>query len=202
MQDRVSFDVEHAITYALNRLEHDLPAELVYHSLAHTRDEVEPVAIHLAHMEGIVNDESLLLLHTAAYYHDIGYVEDVHNHEAAGVRIARTVLPYFGYCAAQIDVIDGLIMATRQPQSPRTPLERILADADLDSLGRLDFIQRSLDLYAEVTTLGDTLSLAEWYQRQLEFLSTHCYFTSSACAMRNRGKQNNIELLRHMLARG
>jgi uncharacterized protein len=202
MPDTVSLDCDRnqAIAYALARLERELPQELVYHSLAHTRDEVVPIVARLAQQEGIFDEEALLLLHTAACYHDIGFVEQVHDHEAAGVRIARAMLPGFGYRPAQVDTIEGLIMATKLPQSPRTLLERILADADLDSLGRLDFLQRSLDLRTELIALGASISLSEWYQRQIQFLSAHRYFTPSARAMRNRGKQHNMALLHSLLA--
>jgi uncharacterized protein len=199
MQDTVSFVFDQAIAYALTRLERDLPVSLVYHSLAHTHDEVVPIAAHLARMEGINDRETLLLLRTAAYYHDIGFVEQSYEHEAAGVQIARAVLPQFGYNAAQIELIEGLIMATRLPPSPRTLLEQILTDADLDSLGRFDFFSRSLDLRVELAASGIGIPLSDWYRQQLEFLSTHRYFTSSAHALRNVGKQHNIALLQSLI---
>ena len=67
-------DFERAKEYALKRLEKELPPDLLYHNLEHTRDIVVPAVERLAAMEGI-EGEALLLLRTAAYYHDLGFVE-------------------------------------------------------------------------------------------------------------------------------
>src|SRR5262245_42409198 len=102
-------DFEGARQHALERLERELSPAYMYHSLAHTRDEVVPAVERLACIEG-VNSEALLLLRTAAYYHDIGLLRQRINHEAAGAQIAAVALPGFGYSPAQIQAIDGMIM--------------------------------------------------------------------------------------------
>src|SRR5262245_36481544 len=127
-------DLARARAYALARLEDELSPALCYHSLAHTRDDVAPAVERLAAAEGVAG-EALLLLRTAAYFHDLGFVERRDDHEAIGARIAREALPCFGYRPPQIALVEGMIMATRMPQAPRTSLERILADADLDVCG-------------------------------------------------------------------
>jgi uncharacterized protein len=185
-------DFKRARQYALGRLERELPPMLCYHSLAHTRDDVVPAAERLAALEG-VDGEALLLLRTAAFYHDLGHVEQYLNHEAIGIRIAAQVLPHFGYSAAHIQVISGLIMATKLPQSPRTLLEEIMADADLDVLGRDDFFTRNQDLRAERAALGVPTTDEEWYSGQLEFIQSHRYFTAAARTLRDAKKQQNIE---------
>lgn len=185
-------DFERARQYALERLERELPPTLFYHSLAHTRDDVVPAAERLATMEG-VDGEALLLLRTAAFYHDLGHVEQYTNHEAIGIRIAVEVLPRFGYSAAHIQVISGIIMATKLPQSPRALLEEIMADADLDILGRDDFLARNQDLRTERAALGLPTTDEEWYSSQLEFIQTHRYFTAAARTLRDAKKQQNIE---------
>src|SRR5262249_11139094 len=133
---------EYARAYALQRLERELPPALTYHSLAHTRDDVAPATLRLAAIAGI-SGEQRMLLHTAAYYHDIGFVVQRADHELASARIAAEILPTFGYGPAQIAIIHSMIMATKLPQSPRTLLEQLLADADLDALGRTDFMSRN-----------------------------------------------------------
>jgi uncharacterized protein len=131
-------DYEQARTYALSRLAHDLDPALCYHSLNHTRDDVALAMERLAPLEG-VHGEALLLLRTAAFFHDLGFLERREGHEAAGVRLIGKVLPGYGYSPEQISQIGGLIMATRLPQAPTNLLEQLLADSDLDLLGRNDF---------------------------------------------------------------
>ncbi len=187
-------DFERARQYALERLEQELPETLYFHSLAHTRDDVVPAVERLAAMEG-VEGERLLLLRTAALYHDIGFIERYNDHESVSIRIAKEALPPFGYTAEQIEVISNMILATRLPQSPHNLLEEILADGDLDNLGRDDFAERSRLLRAEQEVLGLNVSDEVWYERQLEFLRNHEYFTDAARRLRDAKKAQNLQEL-------
>jgi uncharacterized protein len=189
---------ERAKRYALRRLERELPPVLTYHCIAHTRDDVVPAAERLAALEG-VEGEHLLLLLTAVYYHDIGFVKQCTDHEAMSVQIVATVLPRFGFSPAEIEVISGIIMATRLPQSPSTLLEEIMVDADLDLLGRDDFWPLNRALRAEMAALGQSMTDEEWYSSQLEFVQTHHYFTAAARTLRNHRKQRNLEELSAVL---
>ena len=193
-------DFEQAQHYALDRLERELSPKLVYHSLRHTRDDVLPAAERLAPVEGVAGEE-LLLLRTAAVYHDIGFVKQRVDHEDVGARIAAEVLPRFGYNPAHIAAIGGMIMATKLPQSSRTLLEKILADADLDVLGRDDFLTRNQDLRAELAAYGTLATDEQWYTNQLKFLEGHRYFTAAARSLRDPQKQKNIAALRVLLAK-
>jgi len=192
-------DFERAKHYAFERLKRDLPPHVLYHSLAHTREDVLPAAERLAAIER-VDAESFLLLRTAACYHDIGFVERHHEHEVASARFARAILPRFGYQPGQIAAIQGMILATRLPQSPHTLLEEILADADLDSLGRVDFLPHSMALRAELAAFGTPMSEEQWYEHQLTFLQSHRYFTIAASALRDTQKRRNITALTALLA--
>jgi uncharacterized protein len=192
-------DYEHARQYAIERLTHELARELTYHSIWHTHDDVVPAVEHLAQRSGVVGDQ-LLLLRTAAYYHDIGFIEQRDGHEAVGVRIAEAILPHYGYTATDIQIVSAAIMATRLPQSPRTMLEQLLADADLDVLGRTDFLQRNRALRAELAFYDAEVSDAAWYRGQIQFLSQHRYWTAAALELRNPGKQHNIVALQALLA--
>ena len=192
-------DFEGARQYALTRLSRELAPEMRYHSLAHTRDEVAVAVERLAGMEGLPPADRLLLL-TAAYFHDLGYVEHRESHEAAGIEIVRAVLPGFGYTPAQLDTIGAMLLATRLPQTPRTLAEAILADADLDVLGQEEYWTRSEDLRGEWATFGEHVTDQDWYRTQLNFLSAHRYFTASARRLRDAQKQANIERLMSLLA--
>jgi len=191
-------DFEAAQQYALGRLRRELPPELVYHSVWHTEEDVLPGVERLAEWSGVVG-EPLLLLRTAALYHDLGFVTQRVGHEDVSIRIAATVLPDFGYSPEQIEQIKGMIAATRLPQTPTNLLEEILADADLDSLGRTDFTPRNQALRAEMAQYGVLHTDVEWLQGELNFLSGHRYFTAAAHALRDEQKQKNIEELKELL---
>jgi uncharacterized protein len=191
-------DLDGARAYALGRLDRELSPVLCYHSIAHTRDDVAPAAERLAAAERL-DDEELLLLRTAAYFHDIGFVERREDHEVRGARIAADVLPRFGYGAAQIVAIVGMIMATRLPQTPQTLAQRILADADLDVLGRADFLSVNQCLRVEMAHAGMPASDSEWYRVQLHFLRGHSYWTPAARTLRDAQKRLNVALLAQLL---
>jgi uncharacterized protein len=194
----MSADFDQAKAYALHRLERDLPPYLYYHNYRHTAGEVVPAATRLAELTE-VTDEPLLLLLTAAYYHDLGFGEDRLEHETISCRIAAETLPDFGYTAEQIAPIQAIIMATRLPQSPANLLESLLADADLGIFGRANFFERNHDLRAELAALGQTFSDKEWALDQLAFIQEHNYFTAVARQLWNAQKEENIRRLKLLL---
>jgi uncharacterized protein len=191
-------DFEQAKAYALRRLENELAPDLFYHSLQHTRDDVWPAARRLAALAGIKGEE-LLLLETAALYHDLGFVKQTTEHEKVSAGMAQEVLPHFGYNRQQVKQIKGMIMATRLPQTPQNFLEELMADADLDTLGRKDFFITNEKLRLELKAYGRPIMLHEWHDIQLNFLKNHNYFTVAAKSLRTKQKQKNMQRLRELL---
>jgi uncharacterized protein len=187
--------------YALERLEEGLSPRLCYHSIRHTRDEVVPTVELLAGMEG-VEGEDLQLLRTAAFYHDIGFLERRDGHEEVSVRMARGVLPGFGFKPGQIEVICGIIEATRLPQSPGNVLEQLMSDADLGLFGDECFWERNRDLRAEWAEFGVVFNDEGWYREQLRFMEGHEYFTEVARQLFGGKKRELIDELVGWLARG
>lgn len=194
----MTFDFEGARDYALGRLERELSPLLTYHCIEHTRDDVAGAAKRLAALEGITG-EALLLLLTAVYYHDLGFVIQRADHEATSIGMARQILPRFGYTPQQIEIITNLIQATRLPQTPHNLLEQIMADADLDVLGREDFWRHNRDLRAEMEAFGGPVDDEVWCQGQIVFLSQHRYFTESARRLRQPHKDEIVAELRRDL---
>jgi predicted metal-dependent HD superfamily phosphohydrolase len=175
----------------VSELRHHLSPTLYYHGLHHTLD-VAAVAAELAAAEGVTDAESLLLLRTAALYHDAGFLHAYQGHEAAGCELVRATLPGFGFQVGQVEQVCAMIMATRYPQEPRSHLDRILCDADLDYLGRPDFESISTSLYHELTARQLIASQYAWFQLQASFLGHHCYWTATALARRAPAKQARL----------
>jgi uncharacterized protein len=182
--------VERAGNDILNRLKKELPPQLYYHNADHAKDVYE-AAKRIGEAEGITGDEMQLLL-TAAYYHDSGFLIKAKGHEEESCRIAREALSDYGYKADEIERICGMIMATRLPQSPTNHLEEILADADLDNLGRADFFEISHKLFLENSFFGKGGDENEWNRQQIDFIEKHQYFTKSAINLRQAKKDANL----------
>lgn len=191
-------NIEKAEEYVFEKLEESLSDTLFYHGLHHTVDVVN-AALRLSIAEGIHDRDALLLLQTAALYHDLGFISTYRGHETESCRIARVSLPDFGYNDADITKICGMIMATKIPQSPTNHLERILADADLDYLGREDFWPISTSLYEELREREMVTDLHSWNQLQIVFLEKHEYWTETAKQWRNEAKLKRIEELKAMV---
>lgn len=185
---------ENAGKFILKKLGKELPQHLSYHSVEHIHD-VYTAAEKLGKQENISDYEMKLLL-TAAWFHDSGFLKGAKDHEEESCRITRQTLPDYGYTAEEIERICGMIMATRIPQSPKNHLEEILADADLDYLGRDDFFTIGDKLFAELSIFGFLKTTDEWNRLQVRFLESHHYFTPTAIQQKQAIKEAHLALVK------
>ena len=190
-------DIEKVEEYMLNFLQKNLPANLLYHNVNHTKDVLN-AAVTLAENEG-VNGEELTLLKTAVWFHDSGFSIQNKNNEEIGCAIAKKILPGLNYTPLQIEKVCSLIMATKIPQSCTNLLEQIICDADLDYLGREDFWELSKRLYEEIGK-EEEIDDKAWYELQADFLEEHHYFTATANRLRNDTKQKHLQKIKQRIA--
>jgi class 3 adenylate cyclase len=181
----------------LDKLEMDLPGYLFYHNVKHTVDVVTEVEL-IGWAEGCT-DEEILILKTAALFHDAGHIVAYDNHEYYGTQIARQMLPEFKYTSDQIERICSLILSTKLPPKPTNLLENIICDSDLDYLGRSDFIPVSNTLYEELKAQNKMGSLNDWNKIQVKFISGHQYFTKTARKLREVNKQLQIDRIQSLI---
>lgn len=184
-------DQSKARAHILRRLRTELSDDRTYHSFEHTVD-VYASAIDIGEKENI-SDSDMVLLKTAALYHDAGFLLGHDDHEKNGCILVRQDLPAFGYSESDIARICEMIMATKIPQEPQDHLSRILCDADLDYLGRDDFGRIGDKLYLELKVDGIVKSREEWDELQIEFLREHHYFTETSKNERDASKQANLD---------
>jgi len=181
----------------LDKLEKELPGFLYYHNVKHTVDVVTEVEL-IGWAEGL-DDEGILLLKTAALFHDAGHTVSYDDHEYHGTLLAREFLPKYGYSEEQIDRVCEIIMATKLPPQPRDIYQKIICDADLDYLGRSDMIPVSNTLYKELKEQDKIGTLNDWNKLQLKFISSHSYFTKTAQSLREVNKQKQIDRIRRLI---
>ncbi len=177
--------------FVINKLEKELPENLYYHGPHHTRDVVQ-AAERIGKAEGL-DPEELMLVKMASLLHDAGFLNKYWSNEPEGVKIAKEMLPAYGFTDSQIDIIEGLIMATSIPQKPTNHLEEIICDADLDYLGREDFEKISLTLQQELLDYGGIKNPEDWDPIQVKFLTAHKYFTKTNIETRQVKKEEHLD---------
>ncbi len=178
----------------LTLLDKELPSELTYHGTHHTLDVLDVSNEYIVRSR--IGHEDALLLRTGVLLHDFGFTRSFENHEKNGALLAEEMLPEFGFDETQIQAVCGLIMATKVPQDPRTDLEKIICDADLDYLGRDDYYPISNTLFKELKSLGRIQTEAEWNALQIGFLEAHSYHTPFAIENRQPEKEKRIAELK------
>lgn len=178
----------------IGNLERDLPSWLTYHNAEHTKyvlEKAETIALH----ENI-KGRDLLLIKIAALYHDAGFLIDHENHEVLGCKLASRELLGTPLTQEEIHKVCGMIQATNIPQRPRTILEKIVADADLEYLGTDNFEAFGENLYKELLHFNPNLTQQEWDEIQIDFLSKHSYHTVFCSQHREPTKQENLQMVK------
>jgi HD superfamily phosphodiesterase len=186
---------QHMKELVINLLKDNIPENYYYHNYKHTL-YVHDTALEIAIHENCTANE-LDLISTAAFWHDTGYIKTYKNHEEESCNLARQYLPDYGYSADDIDIVCGMIMATKIPQSPKNKLEEILADADLEYMGTKSFDSTADDLFKEINSINPDLTEEKWIYTQISFLQNHHYFTRFCVENKEPVKQDYLLKLRN-----
>ena len=166
--------------------------KLPYHNFAHAVD-VAQAADTLAGLENLSTNQGFLL-QTGACLHDIIYDIHAKDNEEQSTLLAEDLLPIFDYGYEDIYQVKSIILATKIPTKPKSRLEEVMCDADVDNLGRPDFLDKC-ELLRQERGVED---LKNWYGNTLKFLQGHRYYTESARDLRQKGFEENLENLRRL----
>ena len=110
--------------------------------------------------------------------------------------MAGRILKLIGYKPNEIVKVQKMILSTDLEREPKTHVEKILCDADLDHLGREDFFKLDGKVREGRRARGiDVSDEAKWYKGTLEFIKKHQYYTESQKKLREKEKQKNIKRL-------
>ena len=204
----ISERLQNANRYVNQRLANELHPRLYYHNRRHTIEDVFNTASDLAIRSNLDLTKRDLLL-TAVLFHDLAWVnvqgnspEDyarAHEHEVQGAAIARQVLPAMDYSTQEIDQVEKLILATRVPQQPGNLLERLIVDADMSSIGRVNFWITSMALREELAAFGHFIPEIDWYWRQYHLLRNFTFFSDPGCELFDNQRLVNIHAIRARL---
>jgi uncharacterized protein len=185
----------------LELLRTSLDPRLTYHCVAHTEDVVQQVE-RIASAEKITDKRLLVLMRTAALFHDTGFLRSYKGHEEQSCLIMQGYFNKDEFAEEELKLMRGMIMATKIPQSPSNLPEMIICDADLDYLGRSDFSRISNNLKDEFLAYGVIKTEEEWDRLQVNFFKSHHYFTNTSRSERMPQKMKHLEKLELKLTTG
>ena len=176
----------------------ELPSDIKYHDADHTVHPTKGIvasADRIAISENISDHDRELLI-AAAYFHDTGYIREYDKNEPIAARMAGRILKLIGYKPNEVEKVQKMILSTDLEREPKTHVEKILCDADLDHLGREDFFKLDGKVREGRRARGiDVSDEAKWYKGTLEFIKKHQYYTESQKKLREKEKQKNIKRL-------
>ena len=197
--DLSNVNFESMRTDILNLLKNQLPKKLTYHNVEHTL-EVEKTALYLAEIEGL-NEEDIIILQTAILYHDYGFTVENEDNEKHAIKFALDNLPKYGYTQKQVQIIIDIISVTKKDAAtPRNVLEKIMLDADHDYLGREDYFFIVKKLRLELENYGGKMTEKNWVLFQINYLENkHRFYTETAKNFRVQTKKENIKKLKQKL---
>jgi len=172
---------------------HNKPA-LWYHNLSHIEYTVSAATQIANHYR--FDDKNFFIVITAAWFHDIGYLEDANGHEERSAREAGLYLLSLQVDNVVIEAVKRCILATRMPQQPKDLPEQIICDADLFHLGTDDFAEKNKLLRKEYNaTHNASMSKEEWRVKTIKLLQTHRYHTDYCRTLLDATKAENLAQL-------
>ena len=172
--------------------------KLRYHNIRHTENVV--VAARLIASECNISGAELEMLLVAAWFHDVGYLETIKDHETLSGKKARVFLEKRGKDRFFIDQVERCIAATKIPQSPIDRLSAILCDADLFYLSQDDFMTDTRIFWNELAAInGQAESDAAYLKQSLRFFENHSYKTDYGKTVLEPGKVANIQKIKAAL---
>ena len=182
----------------LQKLHDGLDPRLTYHSVAHTKDVLQQ-AERIAISEKVSDSRVLLLIKIASLFHDTGFLSTYRGHEERSCELMFEILDPRMFVQGELSMIQGMIMATKIPQTPGSLPDKIICDADLDYLGRDDFNEISNNLKEEFLTYSIIENEHQWNVLQVEFFQNHVYFTETSIKERYPVKMRYLEKLKRKL---
>lgn len=181
----------------LSRLKNESDINCHYHNIDHTLDVIA-MTQEIGKSEGLTQLD-LEILAVSALFHDIGYLFGRENHEQVGVRFFQLCAEKSELSVEEIRVVSECILATKITSSPQNQLQEIIRDADLDYLGRKDFLPKSEALYLELLQFGEISSREQWNHAQIHFLMNHRFYTAFSKENRIEQLQLNLEIARSFI---
>lgn len=193
--------LEEVSLYIFDLFKENLSHEYVYHNYQHTLETVEACS-KISKGYTVISDEEREALLLAAWFHDTGYIHTYKGHEEKSKEIAKDYLQKKGLDEKKMALVLECIDSTKRGSQPARLICKILADADIVSIGEESFFAKSDLLRTEWENFEIRFcSEIEWAQTQLDFLQSANFHTQEAQKLYGEQLQRNIQEQRRRLQR-
>jgi len=190
MDLKLILDAAHS--YVASYFKEHCSQDFLYHNYQHTASVVAAAAELCTHYQ--LSDQKVFIVKIAALFHDLGYLDDSNNHEAASMSLATKFLSQHQADPAVTEQVIACIEATKMPQKPQNLLQQIVCDADLSHFSTDSFADKSKQLRKETQTrCGFAISKEAWRHQTINLLQRHQFHTSYAREHWNLKKMENLE---------
>jgi predicted metal-dependent HD superfamily phosphohydrolase len=175
-----------------------LPTIYRFHTLDHTL-AVVAASKEIAKLEGLPEHEQLLV-EASAWFHDVGYLRSLAEHETMSAFRSLLYLSRMGIHLDDIERIEQCILVTKLGSKPMNDMQKVLCDADMWHLTCPEFQMWSGRLRKEWGAMkGLVATDAEWIQNNLNFMRGVKFHTHYAKEIMQLRLAANIQTLEDML---
>lgn len=191
--------IDHAKLFVIDFFRKNNDPKYLFHTLEHTMNVVQQVE-RIGKEEGL-NEQEMQAVVIAAWFHDIGYLIQMEEHEAQSI---QTVRAFFGEYPVEPNIsemAEVCIKATKRDHEPVTLPEKVIVDADVSHLGDPEFISISKKLRKERSSCfhNDVPSLDYW-KETLAFMENQHFYTLYAQSNFHPVKLQNMEKVKELIA--
>jgi predicted metal-dependent HD superfamily phosphohydrolase len=166
--------IKDAEDYVADLIDNKLSRDCLFHTKKHTMDVVKNAEV-IGNYSKLCED-CLNVLHIAALFHDVGYIESYEDHEKESAVYASTFLRSNNIDETIIQQVVDCILATKMPQQPKDDISKVLCDADLMNMTFDDYFEQIDLMRQEWEKTGKAkLNKQQAYRTSLDFFKSHRY---------------------------
>ena len=187
--------------YIAARFETHAVPSICFHNLASTNSIVKAVKKISTHSKLLKKE--LTVLEVAAWFHNVGYLENSREYKQNSAKLARVFLEQENITETVIQRVTDLIMATRDNHQFADQLEEIMFDAELYYFSKTTFLVKNELLRRETEFLVQReITQEEWNRDMVTLMETHQYSTTYCRTEVTAKKTRDLEKLKALLPSG
>ncbi len=195
MDNNLYKKIENYVTGLYQTLQDDT---LAFHNLKHTQYVVDKTKEIAGHYH--VNEKEMLILYTAAWFHDTGYLfTEPSKHEAMSAEVMKKFMLDLTNDTELISEIEQCIMATKSPRNPSNLLQQIICDADTYNLGTKEFKDTNKRVLKENKLKTGEVDKKEFYNSTIKMLEQHQFYTTYCKDLLSVTKELNMKKIKKKL---